>query len=461
MLPKFISGQLPDKASTEVASHVAGCSQCAEAHRDLKDMWWRMGNQTLKTLGFGALGATLIEGSRALVLTTTVAQAGTLAPSGGAALGAAGTSAAGAGVAGTGAATTGSISIFGAAIPIKTAAIAASFLLVAEVAVLGTVSYLNLSEGEASANVGKTASSALGLEEDKASALQPILPPSNLPTAPTSPTPQPGQAKLPGTAAPATGEAGRLSGQDWVPYLDINAGGVPFVRPEVATPVDPGTVIPPTPDEETSPDSLAAPTVTALPKAQQYIAPVLEGRASPGATVNFGITQLEGVRSAPVTYSATADDSGAWTFDLATLELDERNYRLQIWQTEGGQASQAVTTDFQLRGLGVSLLYSVSIDAVDAELDGVPVDFTGPSLGTICLVTDTDQRFDIALDSSGVARRFIRFVGAGDYELRFMNCEGTRYGPAFTTTVEVQSGEGPGFGIYEVEGERRVLVDTQ
>lgn len=107
------------------------------------------------------------------------------------------------------------------------------------------------------------------------------------------------------------------------------------------------------------------------------------------------------------------------------------------------------------------MLGHLSIDAVDAELDGFPVDFNGMANGTVCLVTDTDQRFDIPLDGNGTARRFIRLVGAGNYELRFLNCEGQRYGPALTSLIEVVPDGMPTLGAFIDLGERRVLVDME
>lgn len=479
-LPKYVSGQLSEKKRDEVAHHLATCSQCTEAHEELTDVWWKMGNQTLKTLGFGALGATLLAGLKTTGFGTGVASAATMGSAGagtasgtGAAgavssaeavglAGAAGT--VGSGAVGSGAAgfTIGGTTLFGATATLKGLAVAATVLLMVDVAVLGAVSLFG-NEGDSASASGNATSATLSLGEDEVAS--PATNPVEDAERPTPPTGADdagsGPWQGPSTEVPdPSNPPGRFSGDECVPYLDISSGGTAYQPAERPNPSSPETVTPPSGPDTEETEVLETPQFVPT-QTLEFIAPVMAGTANPGAAVNIEVAALAGARTSSEVYVTHADETGHWSFDLSTLALEETQYRLQVWQSDHGIASEAATSTFTLSGVGVTLLSHLSVDALDAELDGFPVDFNGMANGTVCLVTNTDQRFDIPLDGNGTARRFIRLVGAWDYELRFLNCDGQRYGPAYTSLIEVVPEGMPGFGPFSTLEERRVLVDME
>lgn len=441
LLPKEIAGSLPGRKRGQVRAHLDTCSVCAETHLDLNDAWQRLGNKSLGSLGFGALGAVLFEGG--------------ISPlAGGAAAAAVSAAAAGASVLPTAAS---------AGFGLKLVAVMAAVTLAAQVAVIGALVFKNID----SAAQAMTATSPRPEQVEPGTGGFPNLPTAGTPPEDEradSPTESPAgapQAPVSTLAPLPTASGGRYSGDDWVPYLDLDSA--------VSSQYQPAT--PPTPSSPSLPPGEDSPSETpgGLPPVAlatafspiEWIAPVLEGTANPGATVGIEVDEASGA-SGTRTYSVAADSSGTWAFDLSAVPLSGDLVDLNVWQVEGDQASAPVSASFVLYGAGVTLLSHVSIPAFDAAVDGLPVDFNGPAGGTVCLVTDTDQRFDIPLAADGTARRFVRFVGDGDFDLRFLTCDGDRFGPAHHSVVSVVPEGMPGFGGFSLEPDaRRVLVDTE
>lgn len=71
----------------------------------------------------------------------------------------------------------------------------------------------------------------------------------------------------------------------------------------------------------------------------EFIAPVIAGKANPGATVNIEVAALADTRMGSEVYVTQADETGRWSFDVSTLALDETQYMLQVWQFHREMAS--------------------------------------------------------------------------------------------------------------------------
>lgn len=459
LLPHYIVGKLSVRKRGDVKDHLGACQTCSQAKSDLQAAWACMSNETLRTLGLGALGATLLD-----VGTSAGSKAGTAVAA----------TLVGGGSGGASSSLIGGASISSA---LKVASAAAAAALLAHLA----VSNLDLWDtpshtSAASVDVGGGAPSELdeafaGLDQTPLTPLPPFSPPESEVFNETETT------KESPDALNEPEPTGRLSGTEWVPFLDVtSAGGEQLVRPPRPEPIPPGSYQPPTDSEEPDAEDalLAPPALSATPNATEYIAPLLMGSALPGSTVllepksaRLGAQQdgstpgNPGYTPAGEAFAVEADESGTWSFDLSTLQLAADEYVVRIWQSSDGQVSQALETQFFLHGPGFTLPYHSTLEQVAAELDGLPVDFNGPSNATLCLVTDTEQRFDIPLDDGGIARRFLRFVGAGDYHLTFMICAGERLGPEFAAEVTVVADGIVGFGGFMLTDDRTVLLGTE
>lgn len=461
LLPGYFEGTLNGDQRAEVTAHLQTCETCREAHQDLQRASKRVGGKTLRSMGFAALGASFT----ALESGTGVAAA-----------------AIGTGVAAT------ALSASGAT---KLAIAAAGILLVADVAVFGAgPRIIATSEDPAAASESDSAPPG---SPATASPLPEVDP---TPSANVSPT-QSDDASEPSPAPSPTPPASTSgSGADELPaVIDLAGGGRPFTPPPAPTPALPGSIpapsTPATPPEEgtdrggtdpggTDPDdgegtepgeptapAIPAPAVTVSAESSGYIAPTLSGSAPPATSVAIAIEQQrepgQSVFMPVITqlYQVPVNESGEWAFDLSALGLKWGTYTATVWQYSESESSTAVQVPFTIDHVGVTLLQETSYSQEHASVLGAPVDFDGPANGTVCLVTDTDQVFDIGLNADGRAFRVIRFDGTGKFELRFMNCAGDRYGPAYTAIVDVHPDDDVGFGGFGLEVERWVYVDLE
>lgn len=82
-----------------------------------------------------------------------------------------------------------------------------------------------------------------------------------------------------------------------------------------------------------------------------------------------------------------------------------------------------------------------TMNQIDAELDGIVITITAPGQQTACLSVSTGQRATIPLNADGIAKRRIRFVGIGTFELSVTICDGERHGPPTLGRITVYTDE--------------------
>ncbi|MFZ1382238.1 MAG: sigma-70 family RNA polymerase sigma factor [Scrofimicrobium sp.] len=480
-IPKLVTGSLDAKAKARVDQHLETCDQCSEVYKEVREAWSHIGSRSLGALGFGALGAVLMGGAYRIGAGAGVAAAATLAEvgAGTATAGTTGTTASGAASVGTSvgtsacasAGTAGSVGS-GAAIAggaLKLVSVAAGVVIVAEITIGGASSFFDTASASADAPDPGTTSSAGALPDPNAtdSKIGALETGKGTQAVATNPEDEGTDAtEISGTQygdVPSGYDSlGRLSGEDWVPYLDVNSdGGTAFVPapPPVLIPKDD---VDPPPEIEIDTAVLPTPELLTVPSDREYIAPVLLGSAEPLSTVIIEVREPQALTPINAVYSVPADEDGTWTIDLSTVGLEAGQVEARIWQTKDWKTSLALQTVFMLESPGLTLLGYTALNSSDAAQLGIPVDFNGPAGASMCLVTDTNQRFEIPIDGNGTARRFLRFIGEGTYDLRFMQCDGNRYGPAHHTTVEVLGDGTPGREGFDLEGEpRTVFVDKE
>lgn len=465
LLPKALIGKLDIKNKARVEKHLRTCPKCAETNHELRDACSRMGHHTLGTLGFGALGAVLMGSTYRMG--TGVAVAATLSEAGSGVAGASGANATGTAISGAtsvgtsvGTATTIGSGATAAVGALKLISIAAGALLLVET-VGGATNLMDTTIANSSS------------AETSASEADPTL------ITPTVAT-EPSTAQKPDRSDTSNSEVdeandhqlaenvlgaepvGQFSGDDWVPYLDVTStGGATFVppTPPVLVPRD-DVELPP--EIEMDSALLAAPELFTQPNQREHIAPVLAGTAQPLSTVVVEVREPQLTTPTDAVYLVSADEAGTWSVDLSTLGLEAGQIETRIWQMKDWQISRPLQTNFFLEAPGLTLLDYTALDASTAGERGIPVDFNGPANATMCMVTDTDQQFEVPVNGNGVARRFLRFAGEGTYDLRFMWCDGNRYGPIHRTTVEIMNEGVPGREGFDLGSEsREVFVDEE
>lgn len=185
---------------------------------------------------------------------------------------------------------------------------------------------------------------------------------------------------------------------------------------------------------------MATPSVTASGTADGWLAPLLNGIAEPTATVAIHVVQASALdfSDTGLTYLVTPDATGTWSFDLTSLGLSAESYRVTVWQVRGTESSPASVVEFTVRALVVDgLPPSITMNSIEAELDGIIITATAPGRQTVCLSASTGQQVTIPLELDGSVTRRISFVGTGTFDLELSVCEGDRYGAPVLSQILV------------------------
>ena len=201
-------------------------------------------------------------------------------------------------------------------------------------------------------------------------------------------------------------------------------------RPAPAVPSSPGETLPP----GSVPSSPAAPSVASAAPSSAFLAPVFSGVVRPGATV--------AVQVADLTYRTAPDATGAWTFDLRTVQLSAGTHAAMVWTITDGVASHAAALSFTIEQIvldGFPDSYP-SVTLRDGMGGGLPFTMRGAPNGSVCVESDTGQSAVVPLDADGVATRVLRFYNYGIYVLRISACDGSRFGPDIGRVVSVTEG---------------------
>lgn len=183
------------------------------------------------------------------------------------------------------------------------------------------------------------------------------------------------------------------------------------------------------------------------PSSQGYLAPVLTGTTSPGATIalelhvpaasNGGLARTE-------QFSVPTDASGAWSLDLRTVASDTAGtYGYRVWAMLGETVSQADSGQFEVNALGVTgfegLRLFEMIPIEEASTSGIVVQLHGPANGTVCLASVySGQAAIVQLDANGTSVKRLRLLSGGTYFFSLRACAGDYRGPAFEQFVDVE-----------------------
>ena len=245
--------------------------------------------------------------------------------------------------------------------------------------------------------------------------------------APAAPTPA---AVLPTAAAVAPAPAVKGEPAASTPEIPIRFSpdgpfGFPD-RPTPTRPAEPGTTLPP----GTGP----APAVVASAPSSTYLAPVFSGTVRPDTTV--------AVQVAANTYHAVPDATGAWTFDLRSLQLPAGAHTATVWTIADGVSSRAASMPFTIDAIALGGFPDSypSVTLRDGMGGGLPFSMTGAPNGSICIDSDTGQSAVVPLDASGQSARVLRFYNYGIYILRMSACAGDSFGPEISRVVSVTQG---------------------
>ena len=360
LFPRHLTDPLDDTVAREVNDHVSSCGECGELLLDMRSDARRLQGVTLSAVGFGALGVVL-PATGALAPGTTAAAVGLIA-------------------AGTG--------------------IGITSLLAGGIGVL-TISGLLLGPLLFPGDAPIAASAPLASTERMSAAAPPapgVGTPGGMELVPIPTTPSP---------ALRTGR--------WIDDPTIDS--VDLVNdPEAAAPISPtapGTAPGTTPGPGSGPG--LSPGLVTPSTSSGYLAPVLEGSATPGSTV--------GVDVAGARYTPDVATDGTWSFDPRALQLPAGTYDYQAWAFDDDVQSPAMAGSFTILPIVIEGFENITgiedMDVTEASTTGLVIAATGPANGSIYITSIEGHSALIPLDSTGHAIKRLRMHSQGWYWFTF------------------------------------------
>ncbi len=248
---------------------------------------------------------------------------------------------------------------------------------------------------------------------------------------------------------------GRGNTDDDAPEIEFDSGapvGDFYVPPPAPVQAPPGLFSAPV---ETG--AALGPGLDPGSAADGYLAPVLTGRTTPGASVAVVLDRRPDAHptdAEELVYVLEADGFGEWSLDLRPVLSDLwGTYDYQVWAFTGLEVSPPEQGSFVLAPpelLGFEWAWTdPAIPLVEASTTGVLFRVQGPPGGTACLVSVySGQAVEIPLDDTGTAIRRIRLLSAGTYYLTVRACAEGYRGPAAETIFDVVDPEAPIFGPW-------------
>ena len=383
-LPQYLTEPKNAALAAEVTVHVAQCILCSDLLHDLRTTSRRVQGRTLAVL----LGAGGVGGSATAATLTT------------------GTTAVATGLFGTG------LAGFLTAGGLTVAAIGGSLLLTTVIGVApATPEPVATSSPLAAASAAPSPTTP---EEASGSgpATQPVPSPSPDPTAEKSAT-------------------GRHVDDPTIPAVTL-AGGTdsePPTAPAHPTPAGPGVPSPATDGGASLSPGLVTPATSTA-----YLAPVLTGKSTTGASV---AVEINGRR-----YTPTVAADGGWSFDARALELNAGSYDYQVWAFDAqaqSVASRGTITILPLVVTGFEQLTGFEDMTVDeAQTTGIVIEMTGPADGSVYISTIEGHAAIVPLDHTGRTRLRLLLNSRGWYYFTFRALDGDGYwGPGTEAAADV------------------------
>lgn len=383
LLPQYLTEPKNASLAADVTAHVAACVLCNDLLHDMRTTSRRVQARTLAVL----LGAGGVGGSATAATLTT------------------GTTAVATGLFGTGLAgllTAGGLTV---------AAIGGSLLFTTVIGVTAaTPEPIPTSSPTASASAAPIP--AAGVETGSGPA--------------TGPTPSPSPAPTSGK-----GSTGRHVDDPTIPSVTLagGPGAATPTAPNHPTPADPSVPSPATGGGSSLSPGLVTPTASTA-----YLAPVLAGKSTAGASV---AVEIAGRRYTP----AVAADGG-WSFDARALELNAGSYGYRVWAFDA-QAQSVVTsgtiTILPLVVTGFEQLTGFEDMTVDeARTTGLVIEMTGPADGSVYVSTMEGHTAVVPLDHTGHTRLRLLMDSRGWYYFTFRALDGDGYwGPGTEAAADV------------------------
>lgn len=238
--------------------------------------------------------------------------------------------------------------------------------------------------------------------------------------APTTPRPEPVEPAIgPGVNDPR------------IPVVELTddpdrQGPIAPTRPDPAGPETPGPGI--------DPSTGGSPGVTTPSTFSGYLAPVVQGKTTPGRAV---VVELAAQR-----YTPPVAGDGSWSFDARGLELEPGVYDYRVWTYDAVSPSAAMSGTFTVLPLTVQGFEHIEgfedMLLSEAQTTGVVIAITGPANGTVFVDTMQGVSATITLDQSGYTRKRLVMNGVGWYHFTFRALDGDGFwGPAHETSVDV------------------------
>lgn len=413
LLPKTMMAKSPAPLSREVSTHLDACDTCNRVYGELRTAKRNMSRGTLAAAGFAALGVALPAASTASMT----------------ALGVGG----------------GALLVGGVGIGTMLAAASVGVLLVGG-AVTAGIGLWNQTQASAERTTTQQDS---GSAEKDASAEQ---------------SQGGGQGTTVSTGGSST-SLGRGSTDTSINELAFVNSSDPndfYIPPTVPKPNGDGE----TPGPGSDPDSPLTPGVSNPTTSQGYLAPILSGTSTPGATIVVELTTPTGIsgstRSAQ--YSVATGENGTWSFDLRPLgSTIVGSYSYTVWAVHDGIASPSTSGTFELMPVGLTGFESIEpfemVPLGEASTTGIVFEVRGDPNGTVCLSSVyAGQSVEIPLDAQGVAVRRLRLLSAGTYWFYVQACTTEHRGPALEQFVDV---EGPAGQVYGPSGPDPSLTEFE
>ncbi|MFK3677999.1 sigma-70 family RNA polymerase sigma factor [Microbacterium sp. NPDC090218] len=381
LFPRHLTEPLDDTVTQEVTDHVSSCVACGELLLSMRSDARRLNGVTLSAVGFGALGVALPA-------------TGALAPG-----------------------TTAAVAAVAVAAGVSITSILAGGIGVLSVGgmLLGSLLFPWTDPAASAPALAATESTSTS-----APLLTGVGEPEGTDGAPVT---------VPATTGPSSPSTGRR-------ILDPRIDSIDLVNdpdaPAPLTPTAPGTAPGTTPGPGSG--SGLTPGLFTPATSSGYLAPVLSGVATRGATV--------GVDVAGARYTPAVAGDGTWAFDPRALQLPAGTYDYQAWAFDADRQSPAMTGSFTILPIVIEGFESITgiedMDVAEASTTGLVIAVTGPANGSIYVTTMQGHSAMIPLGDTGHVRKRLRMNSNGWYFFTFRALDADGFwGPAEEHPLDV------------------------
>lgn len=395
-LPKLLISRRPGSLPRSVSAHLAACVSCSALYDDLQTMHKHMTSGTLAVAGFAALGVALPASSASMT----------------------------------------ALGVGGGALVIGGVGVGAT-LIAASVGLL-------LATG--------TLTTGLPTLEDHQET-------TSSPTAQGG-TENPDQGKRTGqpetVSAPATApHLGRGNLDPAITSIDFTRDSEPngFYLP----PPRPASPVTPLPQPDSDPAVPLRSGMSNPTSSQGYLAPVLSGTTTPGATIALELHLPAASNGSPARteqFAIPVSASGAWSVDLRSVATDRPGaYDYLVWAVMGDTVGAADSGQFIVNPLGVTGFEGIPpyemLPVSETSTSGIVIELKGPANGQVCVSSVySGQTATVQLNSSGVSVQRLRLLSGGTYFFELRVCANEYRGPAFEQFIDVDDPDAPIFGPW-------------